>query len=100
MGSRHDPTMSRAPCPPTPWLTRPSDRSSNRLLVLTSDYETLDFVLHIANRIAEHLQRLDDAGPRILLSDEDVVGIRLAALLRDVGHGPFSHVSEYLLDGT
>lgn len=57
-------------------------------------------VLHIANRIAEHLQRLDDEGPRIGLSDEEVVGIRLATLLRDVGHGPFSHVSEYLLDGT
>ena len=32
------------------------------------------------------------------LSDDEVRIVRLAALIHDVGHGPFSHVSEYLLD--
>lgn len=48
--------------------------------------------MHIAGRIAEKLK--EDGN----LSDKDVENIRLAALLHDIGHGPFSHVSEYLLE--
>ena len=50
-------------------------------------------VMHIAGRICTKLQELNPSR----LSDEDVDLVRLAALLHDVGHGPFSHVSEYLL---
>lgn len=45
-------------------------------------------VMHIGGRMAEQL-RLDE-------KDQDI--IRLACLLHDVGHGPFSHVSEELLE--
>jgi len=48
--------------------------------------------LHVASRILERLDRDEH------LSDNDAVAVRLAALLHDVGHGPFSHVSEHLLD--
>ena len=48
--------------------------------------------LHTAGRI------LDTVVERGELANEDVATVRLAALLHDVGHGPFSHVSEYLLD--
>jgi hypothetical protein len=48
--------------------------------------------MHVTGRIAEKLQEEGN------LSDADVTNIRLAALLHDVGHGPFSHVSEYLLE--
>ena len=48
--------------------------------------------LHVAHRILERLAR-DET-----IIDDDVRIVRLAALLHDVGHGPFSHVSEYLLD--
>lgn len=41
-------------------------------------------VCHVAERIANHLG----------LSDEEVRHVRLAALVHDIGHGPFSHVSE------
>ena len=51
-------------------------------------------VMHIAGRICQRLQELNPAR----VSDEDVDRVRLAALLHDVGHGPFSHVSEHLLD--
>lgn len=44
--------------------------------------------LHVAGRMAVGLQ----------LSDSERRLVRLAALLHDVGHGPFSHVSEPLLE--
>lgn len=50
-------------------------------------------VLHIAGRICTRLKELNPEK----VKDEDVKRIRLAALLHDVGHGPFSHVSEHLL---
>ncbi len=49
-------------------------------------------VMHIAGRICERLKK------RCEVSDEDLERVRLAALLHDIGHGPFSHISEYLLD--
>ena len=45
-------------------------------------------VMHIAGRICNQLK----------LNGEERQRIRLAALLHDIGHGPFSHVSEHLLD--
>ena len=45
-------------------------------------------VMHIAGRICDRLKR----------TDEEREQVRLAALLHDIGHGPFSHVSEHLLD--
>ncbi len=48
-------------------------------------------VLHIADKIAKQLKEA-----RVIKSI-DLVLIRLAALLHDLGHGPFSHISEYLL---
>ncbi|MBF0556992.1 MAG: HD domain-containing protein [Nitrospirae bacterium] len=45
-------------------------------------------VMHIAGRLAERL-----------VSDHEIRKlIRLAALLHDIGHGPFSHVSENILE--
>jgi HD superfamily phosphohydrolase len=44
--------------------------------------------MHIAGRICERLK----------ITDEECEQVRLAALLHDIGHGPFSHVSEHLLD--
>ena len=48
--------------------------------------------LHIADRILNTLDLKEQ------LYDTDIEIVRLAALLHDIGHGPFSHVSEYLLD--
>ena len=48
-------------------------------------------VMHVAGQMAESLNKQDE---KKLLSDEEIENIRLAALLHDVGHGPFSHVSE------
>ena len=47
--------------------------------------------LHAASRI------LDKIALDAHLCYNDIVSIRLAALLHDIGHGPFSHVSEHLL---
>lgn len=48
--------------------------------------------MHVASRICDRLMefhKIDEDGRRI---------VRVAALLHDIGHGPFSHVTEYLLD--
>ena len=48
-------------------------------------------VMHIAGRICEQLKQHSEI-------DVECDQVRLAALLHDIGHGPFSHVSEHLLD--
>lgn len=49
-------------------------------------------VMYLAGRIVEN--------PRIsqLVSEDEVANVRIAGLLHDVGHGPFSHVFEQLLE--
>jgi HD superfamily phosphohydrolase len=47
-------------------------------------------VCHVARRIAE--------APNVALEPDKARVVRLAALLHDLGHGPFSHVSEQVLD--
>jgi len=46
-------------------------------------------VMHIAGRMAKHLRF-----KHLRFNKDEIQNIRLAALLHDVGHGPFSHVSE------
>lgn len=48
--------------------------------------------MHIAGKIAERIKEEKK------LSEKDIEIIRIAALLHDIGHGPFSHVSEHLLE--
>lgn len=50
-------------------------------------------VMHIAGRICTSLHELNPDR----ISDKDIANVRFAALLHDVGHGPFSHLSESLL---
>ncbi|MBF0564395.1 MAG: HD domain-containing protein [Nitrospirae bacterium] len=45
-------------------------------------------VMHIVGKLAERLE----------VEEDGRIFIRLAALLHDIGHGPFSHVSENILD--
>ena len=51
-------------------------------------------VMHIASRICTELRRVKSNN----VTDTDIELVRIAALLHDVGHGPFSHVSEDLLE--
>ncbi|MCW4034540.1 MAG: HD domain-containing protein [Candidatus Bathyarchaeota archaeon] len=48
-------------------------------------------VMHLAGKVAEN-QNL-----AVLLDEEEIQLVRMACLLHDVGHGPFSHVFEHLL---
>ncbi|HEX8121259.1 MAG TPA: HD domain-containing protein [Solirubrobacteraceae bacterium] len=52
-------------------------------------------VCHLAGRVVSELQQ--KAGIDTV-SDADIATVRTAALLHDIGHGPFSHVSEGVLD--
>ena len=47
---------------------------------------------HLATRAIERL------GRKYEISDDDALAVKVAALLHDVGHGPFSHVIESALD--
>jgi len=49
-------------------------------------------VMHLAGRLCENPNLSQH------LSEEEIQMIRIAALLHDVGHGPFSHVFEHLLE--
>ena len=49
-------------------------------------------VMHIAGRICNRLKQCRE------ISAKECRRVRLAALLHDIGHGPFSHVSEQLLE--
>src|SRR5215204_1079407 len=46
---------------------------------------------HLATRILRRLSR------RYEISDDDQLAVRVAALLHDIGHGPFSQVIESVL---
>jgi len=48
-------------------------------------------VMHLAGKLTEN-QNLSQ-----ILSEDEVQIVRMACLLHDVGHGPFSHVFEHLL---
>ena len=50
--------------------------------------------MHVAGQMAEELLRTSD------ISEDQVQEIRIAALLHDVGHGPFSHMYEEVLAQT
>ena len=43
--------------------------------------------MHLAGKLANHLE----------LDSDDTELVRISGLLHDIGHGPFSHVSEYVL---
>jgi len=49
-------------------------------------------VMYLAGRVVEN----PNISQRI--SEDEAEMVRIAALLHDVGHGPFSHIFEYLLD--
>jgi uncharacterized protein len=48
--------------------------------------------LHLATRVLFKLQA------EYQISDEEIIAVRAAALLHDIGHGAFSHVIEKILD--
>jgi hypothetical protein len=51
-------------------------------------------VSHLAEKMAQALQRDEDAE----ITEKDIALVRAAGLLHDIGHGPFSHTFEALLE--
>ncbi|MDG6989404.1 MAG: HD domain-containing protein [Nitrososphaerota archaeon] len=56
-------------------------------------FEHVVGTMHVAGQIAESLVRTSQ------LEGDEVQEVRVAALLHDVGHGPFSHMYEEVLSG-
>lgn len=54
-------------------------------------------VMHLAGRLCDSLNDNDNTGKKIV-SEDDKKAIMAAALVHDVGHGPFSHVFEKLYE--
>ena len=52
-----------------------------------SRFEHCIGTMHLAGKLAESLN----------LTDDEVQLVRLAGMLHDIGHGPFSHVSESVI---
>jgi len=46
-------------------------------------------VMHLAEKVCKILQRRQ---PNLRISDKDVLCVKLAGLMHDLGHGPFSHI--------
>ena len=49
---------------------------------------------HVMDLILKHFQELYQTNPQLVFSEEDKNCALLAALLHDLGHGPYSHVTE------
>lgn len=52
-------------------------------------------VAHLADLLCRHLQRMQ---PKLGITDKDILCVKLAGLFHDLGHGPFSHVYEDLVN--
>eukprot|EP00816_Leptocylindrus_hargravesii_P003576 CAMPEP_0196814512 /NCGR_PEP_ID=MMETSP1362-20130617/43727_1 /TAXON_ID=163516 /ORGANISM="Leptocylindrus danicus, Strain CCMP1856" /LENGTH=149 /DNA_ID=CAMNT_0042191145 /DNA_START=32 /DNA_END=478 /DNA_ORIENTATION=+ len=46
-------------------------------------------VMHLAENLCKILRR---KAPNLRISDKDVLCVKLAGLMHDLGHGPFSHI--------
>jgi HD superfamily phosphohydrolase len=53
--------------------------------------------MHLAGRIAKNLKKKLNSDERKSLDEKKIKILRLAGLLHDIGHGPFSHVSEQIM---
>ncbi|GAX28013.1 hypothetical protein FisN_16Lh284 [Fistulifera solaris] len=51
-------------------------------------------VAHLAERLC---RRLQEQHPKLNISHKDVLCVKLAGLLHDIGHGPFSHTYEVVV---
>ena len=72
------------------------DRLSHTLGVVEVAQRMMDALVKNASYHRNYGSDIDPVIP--LLGDDDRYSIRLAALLHDIGHGPFSHASESLME--
>ena len=88
--SRHDPEDQIIDCKVFQRLRRLKQLALASLVypgALHTRFEHFIGAMHVADRIAHAIN----------LNEEDTRLVRLSALLHDIGHGPFSHVSEPIL---
>jgi HD domain len=75
-------------------LRHVSQLGTSALVFINANHNRFEHSLGVAHLAERMCKRIMDRQPALRCTKKDVLCIKLAGLLHDIGHGPFSHVYE------